>query len=37
MVDSIAKAHKGNIKIESEPGQGSVFMVQLPIDSITKT
>lgn len=32
LVKQIVEAHKGSIQVESEPGKGSVFMLNLPID-----
>jgi signal transduction histidine kinase len=29
----IAKKHQGVICVDSEPGQGTVFTIELPIDS----
>jgi len=33
IVSEIVKAHNGSIKVESEPGKGSVFMVKIPLTS----
>ncbi|MGQ7944639.1 hybrid sensor histidine kinase/response regulator transcription factor [Flavobacterium sp. WC2509] len=32
LVRSLVTLHKGNIKVESEPGSGSIFTVEIPID-----
>jgi PAS domain S-box-containing protein len=33
IVDQILKAHEGSIEVESEPGVGSTFVVELPLSS----
>lgn len=31
IAQAIAQAHQGNIRVESQPGKGSTFTVQLPL------
>lgn len=34
MVDWIARAHQGSIKVESEPGKGSCFIFEMPLNTL---
>lgn len=36
IVDHIVKAHAGDITVESEPGQGSTFVIRLPLSNGTR-
>ena len=36
LISHAVKAHKGEIKLESEPGKGSTFIVSFPIKTIEK-
>src|SRR5690606_25246807 len=35
IVKSIVEAHSGQIRVESKPGEGSVFSIELPLTSET--
>jgi signal transduction histidine kinase len=36
VVDQIVRAHGGSIHVESQPGSGSMFEVDLPFDASTR-
>jgi signal transduction histidine kinase len=37
LVKAIVEAHKGEVKVSSEPGKGSVFTICLPLDQSSGT
>ena len=33
-IDDIVKAHGGELKVETKEGEGSTFIIQLPVNSV---